>query len=246
MHFDYKHSQWLIDRPIAHRGLHQNCSIPENSMAAFEAAIAQNHPIELDVHLIADGELAVFHDVTLHRLTGVQGSIFEQTLASLKNLRLLGTNEAIPSLGQVLHFVDGRVPLLIELKNEGVIGKPEAALLSQVSGYHGQFAIQSFNPYSLQWFERNAPHILRGQLAGNFKGVSFAWYKQQLLSNLLLNWVSKPHFVAYDVRALPNLPTLLSHRVFNLPLLAWTIRNERDRQWALKYADNFIFDRFEQ
>ncbi|HIK19247.1 MAG TPA: glycerophosphodiester phosphodiesterase [Leptolyngbyaceae cyanobacterium M33_DOE_097] len=244
MHFDCKCSQWLIDRPIAHRGLHQNCSIPENSIAAFEAAIAQNYPIELDVQLIADGELAVFHDVALHRLTGAQGSIFEQTLASLKSLRLLGTDETIPSLGQVLHFVDGRVPLLIELKNEGAAGKPEAALLSQVSGYQGLFAIQSFNPCSLQWFQHNAPHILRGQLAGNFKGVPLAWYKKQLLSNLLLNWASRPHFIAYDVRALPNLPTLLSHRIFNLPLLAWTIRSDRDRQWALKYADNFIFDVF--
>jgi len=246
MRFDYKYSQWLIDRPIAHRGLHQNCLIPENSIAAFEAAIAQNYPIELDVHLMADGELAVFHDVALHRLTGVQGIIFEQTLASLKSLRLLGTDETIPSLGQVLRLVDGRVPLLIELKNEGAPGKPEVALLSQVSSYHGQFAIQSFNPCSLQWFKRNAPHILRGQLAGNFKGVSLAWYKKQLLSNLLLNWASRPHFIAYDVRALPNLPTLLSHQVFDLPLLAWTIRNERDRQSALKYADNFIFDRFEE
>lgn len=236
--------EWMLNRAIAHRGLHRGVDIPENSMSAFAAAIAHNHPIELDVHLSADGHVMVFHDIDLERMTGVKGAIAHQTLASLKPLRLLGTDQHIPTLQEALEFINGQVPILIEIKNRGKAGPLESALLAILNHYKGEFAVQSFNPYSLIWFKKHAPHIFRGQLASNFKGMDLSWCLKIILGNLLLNWVSTPHFIAYDINALPNLPTTIAKQIFKRPLLAWTVRNSSEHQHALEYADNIIFDPF--
>ena len=233
---------WLLERPIAHRGLHQGMTIPENSMRAFADAIEQNYPIELDIQRLADGELVVFHDSDLERLTGQSGKISTQTIDTVKHFKLFGTDHGIPVLSDVLHYVDGRVPILIEIKNEGEVGPLESALLETVSRYSGKFAIQAFNPFSLEFFKKKAPHILRGQLSGNFKGEDLAWHKKFLLSHLLLNGKSAPHFIAYDLKALPSLSTTLARRFFKMPLIAWTVRNKDDRAKAQQYADNIIFD----
>jgi len=233
---------WITDRPIAHRGLHQGTDVPENSMAAFAAAIEHQHPIELDVQILADSKVVVFHDNDLERLTGQLGRIADQTTDTVKEFRLFGTDETIPLLADVLNFVGGRVPLLIEIKNEGEVGQLEQALLDIVSSYTGAFAIQAFNPLSLEFFKKKAPNIVRGQLSGDFQGESLAWPKKFLLSNLLLNGKSSPHFVAYDLRALPSFSTTLARSLFRLPIIAWTVRSESDRRKAKKYADNIIFD----
>jgi glycerophosphoryl diester phosphodiesterase len=228
--------EWITNRPIAHRGLHRGRAVPENSLAAFEAAIAANHPIELDVQLLADGHLAVFHDRDLKRLTGKKARLADQTLGSLKQYRLYDTNQTIPSLAEVLACIDGRVPLLIEIKNERKVGLPEQALLKTLASYRGELAVQSFNPRSLRWFTHHAPAIVRGQLAS--KPQKF------LRSHLLLTWASRPHFIAYNVKALPTLSTTLARSYFHRPLLAWTVRSQTDRDKAHQYADNYIFDPF--
>ncbi|MGB3202032.1 MAG: glycerophosphodiester phosphodiesterase family protein [Nodosilinea sp.] len=228
--------EWITTRPVAHRGLHQGTAVPENSLAAFEAAIAANHPIELDVQLLADGHLAVFHDRDLKRLTGYKGRIADQTLGDLGEFRLFGTDQTIPSLAATLACIGGRVPLLIEIKNEKKVGPPERALVKTLAGYRGEFAVQSFNPRSLQWLRYQAPTIARGQLAS--KPQPF------LRSHLLLSWASAPHFIAYNVKALPTLSTTLARHHFNRPLLAWTVRSQNDLERASQYADNYIFDPF--
>jgi glycerophosphoryl diester phosphodiesterase len=233
---------WLLNRPIAHRGLHRGQEIPENSMLAFEAALANYHPIELDIQLLADGKVAVFHDHDLQRLTGQPGLITQQTSETIQSLRLFQTDQTVPLLSDVLDFINGQVPVLIELKNEGEVGAVEAAVLEVVSTYRGEFAIQAFNPFSLEFFKHKAPNIRRGQLSGNFDGEDLAWHKKFLLSNLLLNNKSEPNFIAYDLRALPSIATSWNRRLFKTPLIAWTVRTEEDRKKALAYADNFIFD----
>ncbi|NET50341.1 MAG: glycerophosphodiester phosphodiesterase [Merismopedia sp. SIO2A8] len=235
---------WMLNRAIAHRGLHCGTTIPENSLSAFAAAIEQNHPVELDIQLLADGNIVVFHDPDLERMTGRKGAIAHQTLASINALRLLDTNQHIPSLPEVLKFIRGRVPILIEIKNDGKVGTLEAALLKAIQGYTGEFAIQSFNPYSLAWMRKHAPHIIRGQLLCSWKTVQARWVLKIVWDNLFLNWASLPHFIAYEVNALPNLPATIANRVFQCPLLAWTIRNHADQQHALQHADNIIFDTF--
>lgn len=235
---------WISTRPIAHRGLHRGKQVPENSLRAFEAAIAANHPIELDIQLLADGQLAVFHDKDLRRLTGQPGRIADQTLATLGQFYLYDTDQTIPSLQAVLALVRNQVPLLIEIKNEGKVGPMEAALLKTLRSYRGEFAVQSFNPLSVAWFKRQAPEIMRGQLGGNFRGNLRFWPQNFVLNYMLMNWASAPHFIAYDLNGLPNLPATLARRGFNCPLIAWSVKSTADQARAEKHADNYIFDPF--
>lgn len=236
--------EWLTTRPIAHRGLHRGRTIPENSLAAFAAAIAANHPIELDIQRLADGQIAVFHDKDLYRLTGQPGRIASQTADRLRQFPLYDTDQTIPTLVEALDLIAGQVPVLIEIKSDGQVGPLETALLEILTSYRGELAIQSFNPLSLQWFRQQAPAIVRGQLSSGFKGQHGVWPYQLLLSQMLINWGSAPHFMAYNVKTLPNLTTTLIRRAFHLPLLAWTIRTERDRKRAEAWADNYIFDAY--
>ncbi|MFM7471399.1 MAG: glycerophosphodiester phosphodiesterase family protein [Nodosilinea sp.] len=235
---------WITTQPIAHRGLHRGQAIPENSLLAFEAAIIAGHPVELDLQLLADGELAVFHDKTLNRLTGQPGSIGQQTLASLKRYRLYHSDQTIPCLAEVLALINGRVPVLLEIKSQGRVGPLETALLKTLRTYRGEFAVQSFNPLSLQWFHRHAPEIRRGQLSSGFRRTSIPWYLGTVHNPLLLNWVSQPHFIAYDLKALPNACTTMLREVCHLPLITWTVRDRKDQARAQCYADNYIFDAF--
>lgn len=235
---------WISERAIAHRGLHNGSSIPENSISAFAAAIEQDYPIEIDIQLLADGELAVFHDKTLDRMTGETGKIADQTIKTIHHFKLIGTKQYIPSLDETLKFIGGRVPVLIEIKNEGSVGPLEQTLLEKLANYSGELAIQAFNPLSLKYIKKQAPHILRGQLSGSFKGEQLPWHQKVLLSNLLMNWASAPDFVAYDLQALPSLSTTVVRRLFGIPVIAWTIRSPEDQAKAARYADNYIFDAF--
>lgn len=234
--------RWLRERPVAHRGLHElEKGIPENSLAAFDAAIANHYAIELDVHLSADGEVIVFHDDTLRRATGIDGSIHEQPAATLSGLKLFDTDETIPTLADVLALVDGRVPLLIELKTTRAVGELERQTLRLVSQYAGPFAIQSFDPLRVAWLRNNAPQICRGQLSGRLKKAKLPHYKRLVLRNLLLTPWTRPHFIAYEVGALPQWNAQL-HRRLGIPVLAWTVRSESDYRRSQRWADNAIFE----
>lgn len=234
--------EWILKRPIAHRGLHEGNLIPENSMKSFENAINNNYPVELDIQLLADNNLAVFHDDVLSRMTGYAGMISQKTYSEIKPLKLLQTDQHIPTLDEVLDLVNQRVPILIEIKNKQKdVGKLESILYEKIKNYNGEYAIQSFNPFSLGWFKQNASHITRGQLSGDFKNEELAWHKKFLLSKLLLNSVSSPAFIAYDIRCLPNLVTNLA-KMMGLPIIAWTV-SEENYEKAIKVADNYIFDK---
>ncbi|MGF1512497.1 MAG: glycerophosphodiester phosphodiesterase family protein [Elainellaceae cyanobacterium] len=232
---------WISQQPIAHRGLHSP-GVPENSLAAFEAAIAQGYAIELDIQRLADGQLAVFHDKDLMRLTGQAGSIFEQTAGRVKHLKLLGSEQTVPLLQEALALIAGRVPVLIEIKNEGNAGPLERSLAQIMGGYSGDCAIQAFNPHVLAWFKGNRPGVIRGQLSSDFEGEDLEWHKKLRLSNLLMNWASDPQFIAYDLRALPSLPVALTAALFQTPVVAWTVRTEADWNKAKRQADNIIFE----
>jgi glycerophosphoryl diester phosphodiesterase len=231
---------WLLERPIAHRGLH-NQTAPENSLSAFSRAVEARVPIELDVHTTADGEVVVFHDDNLRRLTGVDTAVREVAWSALAGLRLAGTVEPIPRLREVFDLVGGRVPLLIEVKNRGEVGPTEERLAELLSGYRGPFAVQSFNPFTLDWFRRHHPEIPRGQLAGDFRGEALRWYKKVLLRNLLLNAWSRPHFVGYDVRCLPH-AAVTRARQCGVAVLAWTVDTAEKLETARRLADNIIFE----
>ncbi len=233
---------WLVASPIAHRGLHTaDQSRPENSMAAFRAATDAGYPIELDVHLSADGIPVVFHDDTLERMTGDPRGISEVTGGELSRITLLDTGETVPALRDVLALVEGRVPVLIEIKQRGDVGVLEQAVVDALTGYPGEVAIQSFNPYSLAYVRSVAPGVTRGQLSGTFAGEDLPGWQEFALKRFLMNWASRPAFVVFELDGLPTTSTSLQ-QARGLPLIAWTAIDPETYEAAQRLADGVIFD----
>jgi len=235
-----KNIDWLTSKPFAHRGLHSGKDCPENSLRAFKKAVEKGIPIELDARVIADGEIVVFHDDHLERMTGAAKNIEEQDFKSIQELRLLGSREGIPTLRQVLELVNGKVPILVEIKNNQNKKGIEEILAKVLSGYTGPFAVQSFNPVTLSRFRKNAPGIIRGQLSSDFRNVKMNIVKKFLLRIMLLNLVSRPDYIAYDIRALPLWAAIIIRKT--APLILWTVRTEEEKQVAEKIGNNYIYE----
>lgn len=235
-------ASWVTTRPIAHRGLHAT-DAPENTLPAFEAAARAGYPIELDVHMLPDGTVVVFHDDDLLRAAQLPRPLAEETGLSIREHRLFGTSHGIPSLSEVLELVAGRVPVLVEIKNRHDQQGVEQAVFQQLVRYHGELAVQSFNPFAVAWFARHAPHILRGQLAGPLEDDEGLTAFQRFATRRLLSalW-SRPHFINYDLRGLPDAWVQNVARMAGLPLLCWTVRSPVDKNKADKLGANYVFD----
>lgn len=231
-------TSWLAHRPIAHRGLHDE-RYPENSIPSFIEAVRHNYPIELDVQLSSDGEIVVFHDYNAFRMTGVAYNIAHVSYAELSLLRLKNTEYCIPTLEQVLQVVDRRVPLLIEIKNEGRPGCLEELLCHRLENYRGEFAIQSFNPFALRAIKNIRPNFITGQLSKSFEDKTFI--KRIILRNCWLNFLSKPDFVSYRLDDIT--PKIVNKAKSRGLIICWTVKTEQDRKKAMKYCDNYIFER---
>ena len=233
---------WIVKSPIAHRGLFGE-NIPENSLAAFKQAIKNKLPIELDVSFLADGTPVVFHDEKLARMTGQDGFISNCTLADIADYRLQGTKEKIPTFAEALEVIDGKVPVLIEIKNYGKVGQFEKAVWKELVKYRGEYAIISFNPYSLEWFKENAPKVKRGQLSSFFRDDKITGVKRYALKRMLLNKkISEPNFVIYNSQDMPN--KYLNKYYGVIPVLAFTIKNEGEERRLKGFCDNIIFDSY--
>lgn len=229
---------FLKTQPYAHRGLHGS-GVIENSRAAFRAAIALGHGIELDVQAARDGEAMVFHDATLDRLTGAAGAIAAHTPDELRRIALLGASETIAQLPEILALIGCAAPVLIEIKAEG--SRVAALCLSvrrALEGYRGSAAIMSFNPLVSAWFAQNAVRIVRGLVVSeeNKRGARGA----------VERWVSlakaKPDFLAYDVRDLPS-SFAAAARARGIPVLTWTVRDADAERRAFAHADEAIYEK---
>ncbi|MBQ0017350.1 MAG: glycerophosphodiester phosphodiesterase, partial [Clostridiales bacterium] len=215
------YDSWVCNRVIAHRGLH-NETLPENSLGAFENAVKNNYPVELDVRLISDGTVIVLHDDNLNRACGKDKYASSLKKEELKDCKLFGTEYTIPTFEEVLKVIGGKVPMLIEFKqNEGKIGELETKVYDMLKNYKGEYAIESFNPFTLEWFKQHAPHIFRGQLSCFFKGEKLSLVKKILLKKLKLNKISRPDFIAYKFDELPN-KWVKKYEKLGIPVLAWT------------------------
>lgn len=209
---------------IAHRGLHTpDRTVPENSLAAFRAAVEKGYGVEFDVHLTADGCLVVFHDDELRRMCGVSGRLEDKTYAELLEYGLAGTGERIPLLSEVLAVVGGRTPIVLELKQ----GHDDRALCqatrAQLQAYRGDVCVESFNPFIVRWWRKNAPEVLRGQLScteGQF-GAGLAKHRAFLLSRLLTNFLCRPQFIAYGLEGKKPLAVRLCEAMGAMRV-AWT------------------------
>jgi glycerophosphoryl diester phosphodiesterase len=228
--------------PIAHKGIH-NGKVPENSLTAFQKAVEGNFPIELDVHIIKSGEVVVFHDDNLKRMCGIDKEISKCTFTELRELYLKNSHERIPLLSEALAKIDGKVPLLIELKYDQPTGRLEAATLEILKYYKGKYALQSFNPLSLRWLKKHAPNIPRGQLASDFKGnKKVSILLKPLLKNIWHFSTTKPDFISYDIHALPS-KRIAKLRAAGTPVLGWTVSDITESKEALKYCDNLICEK---
>ena len=230
----------------AHRGLHDNhTEAPENSMAAFKKAVAAGYGIELDVQLTKDRIPVVFHDFTLQRATGKPGKVCEYTYEELQEFPLFESEERIPKFENVLAAVNGRVPLIVEIKLEWMDLMVCTLTNRALADYKGLYCIESFNPLALMWYRRYRNDVLRGQLSdgflktGEFKGPLYF-----ILQNLLLNWMTRPDFVAYDHKYADNLSRRLCRKLYHNMAVAWTIKSQKELEEAEKSFDMFIFDSF--
>lgn len=231
---------------FAHRGYHNmERLIPENSMAAFRAAVEKGYGIELDVHLTRDGKLAVFHDDTLERMCHVPGTVESHTMAELKQYRLLNTPERIPELHEVLSYVKGRVPLLIELKIPSRDVSVCKTSYRELRSYPGNYMIQSFNTLGLYWYRRHAPEVLRGQLSSNLtqsaKGEPYIL--RFAVKNLLSNVLGRPDFISYKLKDLPNLSVFLCRFLYHVPTAVWTLRTENALREGRRRFNICIFEK---
>ena len=226
----------LIAKPFAHRGLHGDGRI-ENSRAAFEAAIAAGHGIELDVQASVDGEAFVIHDYELDRLTEGHGAVRTLGAAELKRISLKGSDETIPTLAEILAIVAGRAPLLIEVKSpDRRVAALIRAVVRALEGYQGPAAVMSFNPEIGRWLARYAPERLRGLVVSEAGRRWRGW-----LSRRLALWRSRPDFLAYDIRDLPS-RFAEGQRARGMKVLTWTCRSLQDRARAAEHADQIIYE----
>lgn len=232
---------WLVKCPIAHRGVYDD-QTPENSLGAFAKAIELGYAIDLDVRPLADGTIIVFHDDTLGRMTNADGYVATLDCNSIKELKLSKSEEHIPTLAEVLEFVDGRTPILIELKGNSGSGSYEKSVLDLLNAYKGEFAVQSFDPETLEYFKVNAPHFLRGQLAGGSSCKSVGFFRRLALKRMSFNKLSCPHFISYHCQDLPD-PHVAKYRKQNIPVLAWTVRSNEEYERVKPFADNIVFEK---
>ena len=227
----------------AHRGLHGG-GVPENSLAAFDLACKAGYGIELDVHVTADGELVVFHDDTLSRMCGVDEKTESKTLAELRSLTLGGTQEHIPSFREVLDLVDGRAPIIVEIKGTSMKNMRVCELTAEMlDTYVGAYCIEAFNPIFVSWWKKNRKHVVRGQLSNRMKKedsgqsplVNF------LLTNLMLSFLARPDFVAYCAGNRKELSFRFARLLGAYPV-GWTIRTEEDVEVCKKDFKTIIFE----
>lgn len=230
----------------AHRGLHDNQSAaPENSLAAFRRAVDAGYGIELDVQLSRDRIPVVFHDYTLERACGVKGYVKDYTYEELQQFHLFQSEERIPGFEDVLKLVDGRVPLIVELKIEfkDLSLCPIADRL--LRRYKGMYCMESFNPLGLFWYRCHRKDVMRGQLSdafwqeGEYRGILYL-----LLQNLLTNFIGRPDFVAYHSKYPRTLSRKICCDVMGALGAAWTIKSQEELDRARKDFDLFIFEGF--
>ena len=231
----------------AHRGLHGS-GIPENSMAAFKAALDGGYGIELDIHLTKDGDLAVIHDNSLKRTAGVDVNVTDLTVAELSNYRLQGTEETIPTFHQVLDLYAGKAPLVIELKADGNNAQQLVdTAVSAMVGYKGTWCMESFDPRCVYWLKKNHPEVVRGQLVENYfrENTKLHPVLKFLLTNNLLNFLTQPDFVSYKFsQRNTTLTTPLWKKLWKLQAVTWTITSQEDFDTAVSEGWLPIFEGF--
>ena len=214
-----KNIDFLKKSLIAHRGLH-NSNIPENTLPAFVKSVNKNYIIELDIHILKDNTIVVYHDHNLKKLTGVNKVIETLSYEQLSKIKI-NKKYTIPTLKQVIHIVNGKTPLLIEVKDVDNNSKFEEELVKVLDNYKGEFAIQSMNPFVIDWFYKNRKDYVIGLIIFN-----------ELNYNIVKKYTRKIDFISVYKKQLPF--------KINRLVLGWTIRNEKEYKKYKNLCDNLI------
>ena len=235
----------FCEHKYAHRGFHGD-GAAENSLSAFSRAVERGYGIELDVRLTKDGRLVVFHDNTLVRITGKEGRVEDYDYREIEDLRLSGTDDKIPLFSEVLSLVDGKIPLLIELKEEAGKYSVTEKTLEILEGYKGAYIIESFNPLALKLIKKKRPEVLRGFLAMNYiKEGKHKTFLHFMLQCLLFNVASRPDFISFEHRDYKSIPLRLCRTLFGAVSFAWTITSPEEEKAAYDHKfDTVIFENY--
>lgn len=234
---------WLY----AHRGLHDNSlEAPENSLNAFCLAAEHGYGIEFDVQLTKDLVPVVFHDYNLKRACGADIKIADLDYQELKHYRLFKSQETIPSFEEVLSCIDGRVPVIIELKIPWNPVNTCTVVSQLLKNYQGLYCIESFNPFGLIWYRKHYPRIVRGQLSTDFVKEKIEGSKVQyfILKHLLFNFHTRPDFIAYHHKYKKGLSFTICRKLYKAKAIAWTIQSQEEMDENSPYFELFIFDSF--
>ena len=234
----------FLGHDYAHRGL-WDASCPENSLSAFRRAAEGGFGIETDVRMTRDGKLVLFHDANLARMCGIDRQVSDCTLRELRQYRLAGTGEPIPTLNELLEAVDGRVPLILEIKPDRRVKELCAKVQARMQLYAGAWCMESFHPLAVRWFRKNAPQVIRGQLAYGLRGGE-AHPRTALslgLAALLPNAVGRPDFIAHEAQS-DGTPAMALMRRLRPWLVAWTVRTQEDMDSLRARYDLQIFEGF--
>jgi glycerophosphoryl diester phosphodiesterase len=236
---------WLVERPIAHRGLHDAArGIVENTAGAFAAAMRRNYAIECDLQLSADGEAMVFHDARLDRVTTATGRVKARSAAELQDVALRGSGDRIQTLGKLLDQVNARVPLVVELKShwDGSLALARRTA-ETVADYDGPLALMSFDPDVVAGLADLAPLVPRGVVAERESVMEVRLDLARRLELRHLSHVdrSRPHFLSYHADGLPYGPSR-AFRQAGLPVICWTVRDAATAARARRYADQITFE----
>ena len=230
----------------AHRGLHKE-GIPENSMAAFREALDHGYGVELDIHLMKDGKLAIIHDHSLLRTAGAEVNIEDLILPDLENFRLEGTDEKIPLLEEVLELFSGKAPLILELKPANNHAQLCEAVSKMLERYKGSFCVESFDPRCVLWFRKNRPQYIRGQLAENFFANPNS--KLPVILKCIMSWnlsvfLTRPDFIAYKFADRNNLTVRICRGLWHLQGVTWTLQTMDEHSSAVNEGWIPIFENF--
>ena len=230
----------------AHRGLYEkDQSIPENSLEAFRRAAAAGYGVELDVQLTKDGEVVVFHDDTVDRMTAAKGRVDSFTLEELQALPLMGTEHRVPLFTDVTAVLDGVSPTIVELKSTKNVDGLCRKTLAILRTLKGPYCVESFDPRIVRWFYRNAPDLMRGQLTESYrywrKSGKTVW-QSFLMHSLCFNFLTHPQFIAFGRGARP-LSWFLG-KVAGAAHVFWTEHPDHDHKKLQKQYDCIIFEHY--
>ena len=233
---------------IAHRGFFDNqTDAPENTLPAFEKAVDRGYGIELDVQMTTDKVLVVFHDESLKRMCGIDKRVVDCSYEELRQYTVGDSNERIPLFDDVLDTVAGKVPLIVEIKSEGDWKETSERTARRLDEYKGAYCVESFHPLVVQWFKKNRPRVIRGQLSTNYfkDKINVSFFEKFLLSNLLLNFLAKPDFIAYNHLYVNDFSYRICRRMYKkVTNVAWTIKSQEELQNAEEVFSVIIFDSF--